>query len=95
MATEGPAAPPLRDRDSIPERFKWNLKNIFPTWDEWQAAYTELDRKIDAFAALQGTLGQGSERLLASLRLREVFGCTAHNETIPMLLKRERASGVA
>ncbi len=74
MATEAPAAPPLRDRDSIPERFKWNLKNIFPTWDEWQAAYAELDRKIDAFAALQGTLGQGSERLLASLRLRDEIG---------------------
>ena len=74
MATEAPAAPPLRDRDSIPERFKWNLKNIFPTWDEWQAAYAELDRKIDAFAALQGTLGQGSETLLASLRLRDEIG---------------------
>ena len=74
MATEAPAAPPLRDRDSIPERFKWNLKNIFPTWDEWQAAYAELDRKIDAFAALQGTLGEGSERLLASLRLRDEIG---------------------
>ena len=74
MTTEAPAAPPLRDRDSIPERFKWNLKNIFSSWDDWQAAYDELDRKIDAFAALQGTLGQGSERLLAALRLRDEIG---------------------
>ena len=74
MTTEAPAAPPLRDRDSIPERFKWNLKNIFATWEEWQSAYGELDRKIDAFAALQGTLGQGGERLLAALRLRDEIG---------------------
>ena len=60
MATEAPAAPPLRDRDSIPDRFKWNLKNIFADWDAWQAAYDELDRKIAAFAALQGTLGRGT-----------------------------------
>src|SRR5262245_58629188 len=73
MTTEA-AAPPLRDRDSIPERFKWNLKNIFTTWDDWQLAYAELDRKIDAFAALQGTLGGGSERLLAALRLRDEIG---------------------
>jgi oligoendopeptidase F len=74
MSTEAPAAPPLRDRESIPDRFKWNLKNIFATWDEWQAAYGELDRKIDAFSALQGTLGQGGGRLLASLRLRDEIG---------------------
>jgi oligoendopeptidase F len=74
MSTEAPVAPPLRDRQSIPERFKWNLKNIFPTWDDWQAAYAELDRKVDGFAALQGTLGQGSDRLLAALRLRDEIG---------------------
>ncbi len=37
MTTEAPAAPPLRDRDSIPDRFKWNLTNIFADWDEWQS----------------------------------------------------------
>jgi oligoendopeptidase F len=74
MTTEAPAAPPLRDRDSIPERFKWNLRNIFGTWDEWQTAYDELDRKIAAFAAFQGTLGEGRERLLAALQLRDEIG---------------------
>jgi oligoendopeptidase F len=74
MATEAPAAPPLRDRDSIPERFKWNLRNIFSSWDEWQVAYAELDRKIDAFAGLPGTLGEGSAHLLAALRLRDEIG---------------------
>jgi oligoendopeptidase F len=73
MATEAPAAPPLRDRDRIPDRFKWNLRNIFATWEEWESAYAELDRKIDEFAALQGTLAV-SERLLAALRLRDEIG---------------------
>ena len=62
MSTEAAAAPPLRDRESIPDRFKWNLTNIFPDWDAWQAAYDELDRKIDEFAALQGTLGRRRRR---------------------------------
>jgi oligoendopeptidase F len=74
MATEAPAAPPLRDRDTIPERFKWNLKNIFAAWEEWESAYAELDRKIAAFGALQGTLAGGGERLLAALRLRDEIG---------------------
>ena len=74
MPTEAPAAPPLRDREQIPDRFKWNLKNIFADWDAWQSSYEQLDKNIDAFAALQGTLGRGRRELLAALRLRDEIG---------------------
>jgi oligoendopeptidase F len=68
------AAPALRDRVDIPGRFKWNLTHIFTDWAAWQAAYDELDLKIGAFAALQGTFAGGPERLLAALRLRDEIG---------------------
>src|SRR5262245_26384397 len=68
---EAPAAPPLRDRSDIPDRFKWNLAHIFPDWATWQQAYEELDVKIGAFAALQGSLAKGADRLLAAYRLRD------------------------
>jgi oligoendopeptidase F len=71
---EAPAAPPLRDRDQIPDRFKWNLKNIFSGWNAWQAAYGELDSSISAFAGLQGTLAHGADALLAALKLRDDIG---------------------
>jgi len=74
MATEAPAAPPLRDRDAIPEQFKWSLVDIFPDWKTWQAAYDDLETKIGAYAALQGTLAQGPDRLLAALRLSDDIG---------------------
>ena len=71
---EASAAPSLRDRDQIAERFKWNLSNIFSGWDAWLAAYDELDQQIAAFAALQGTLAQGGDRLLTALKLRDEIG---------------------
>jgi oligoendopeptidase F len=71
---EAPAAPPLRDRAEIPDRYKWNLEHIFPSWEAWQTAYGELDGKLDAYAALQGTLAQGPERLLAALKLSDDIG---------------------
>src|SRR5436190_1621440 len=74
MPTEAPAAPPLRDRDAIPERFKWTLTDIFADWAAWQAAYDDLQTKIGAYAALQGTLAQGADRLLAALRLSDDIG---------------------
>jgi oligoendopeptidase F len=74
MPAEAPAAPPLRDRDQIPDRFKWNLKNIFADWDAWHAAYDRLEKSIAAFAESQGTLAKGPDRLMAALRLRDDIG---------------------
>jgi oligoendopeptidase F len=72
-----PAAPPLRDRLSIPERFKWNLSHIFPEADAWEKAYDELETKIAAYAALQGTLAQGAEDgapLLTAYKISDEIG---------------------
>jgi oligoendopeptidase F len=71
---EAPAAPPLRDRHEIPDRFKWDLTHIFSGWDAWKAAYDELDAKITAYAALQGTLARGAEQLLAAYQLSDEIG---------------------
>lgn len=77
MTSSSPAGAPaaaLRDRDGIPDCFKWDLTKIYPDWDAWQAAYRMLDEKLTAFAGLQGTLAQGGEALLAALRLRDEIG---------------------
>jgi oligoendopeptidase F len=71
---EAPAAPQLRDRADIPDRFKWNLTHIFADWAEWQRGYDELDVKIGGYAALQGTLAQGGDRLLAAMKLSDDIG---------------------
>jgi oligoendopeptidase F len=71
---EAPAAPPLRERHEIADKFKWNLNHIFPDWDAWQRAYDELDRKIDGYAALQGTLAGGAPRLLTAMKLSDDIG---------------------
>ena len=71
---EAPAAPQLRERIDIPDRFKWNLAHIFSDWSAWQAAYDELDTKIGAYAALQGTLAKGPQYVLAAMKLSDDIG---------------------
>src|SRR5262249_28030640 len=61
-------------RAEIPDRFKWNLTHIFAGWAEWQAAYDELETKIAAYAALQGTLDRGPVSLLAAMKLSDEIG---------------------
>lgn len=72
------AAPALRQRSEIPDRFKWDLTHIFPTWDAWRAAYDELDAQIRAYAALQGTLAHGADALLAAYKLRDEMGALSY-----------------
>ncbi|MGE0449635.1 MAG: oligoendopeptidase F [Vicinamibacterales bacterium] len=72
--SDATASPALPERDRIADRYKWNLQNIFRDWDEWEAARAELDRAIDRFAGLQGTLARGGDELLAALRLRDRIG---------------------
>jgi len=71
---EASAAPSLRERGQIDDRFKWDLTKIYPDWNAWQTAYAELDRKIDEFAALRGSLDGGSKALLGALALRDQIG---------------------
>jgi oligoendopeptidase F len=71
---EAPAAPPLRERAAIDDRFKWNLAHIFENWEAWQASYSALESKIAQYAALQGTLAKGADELLAALKLADDIG---------------------
>jgi len=64
----------LRNRADIPDRFKWDLADIFPGWNEWQQALDELEAKIGAYAARQGTLAHGPDRLLAAMQLADDIG---------------------
>jgi oligoendopeptidase F len=71
---EAPPAPGLRDRDEVPDRFKWDLTHIFPDWGAWQAAYDQLDARVATFASLQGSLAGGAQHLLTALQLRDDIG---------------------
>ncbi len=72
---EAPAAPPLRDRSDIPDQYKWKLTDIFSDWHAWQSAVADLTARIEAFAALKGTLAEGGAgQLLRTLQLRDDIG---------------------
>jgi oligoendopeptidase F len=77
-ATAEPPATRSRRREEIPDRFKWNLSDIFSSWEEWEAAYKQFEAGIGRFATLKGTLAQGPDRLLEAFRLSEELGQLAY-----------------
>jgi oligoendopeptidase F len=76
MTTATPARP--RDRALIEDTHKWNLADIYPDWSAWDVARAELNRRIDEYADLKGTLGAGPDRLLAAFSLNDALGQLAY-----------------
>jgi oligoendopeptidase F len=77
LTQEAPQARSRR-REEIPDRFKWNLNDIFDSWEAWEAAYKRLDAGIERYAALKGTLHEGPSRLVAAFLLSEELGQLAY-----------------
>ena len=85
LASRPTSPPPSRRRpaaarrDDIDDRYKWNLADIFPDWEEWEASYQAARRRASTqYAALKGTLAQGPDRLLAAFQLSEELGQLAY-----------------
>src|SRR5256885_8537603 len=76
--TQEPPQARSRRREDIPDRFKWNLTDIFESWGAWEAAYKKLESGIDRYAALKGTLAEGPDALLNAFRLSEELGQLAY-----------------
>jgi oligoendopeptidase F len=78
VATSEPPQTRSRRRQDVPDRFKWNLADIFSSWEVWEAGYKELEAGIAKYAALKGTLSGGPEKLLSAFRLSEELGQLAY-----------------
>ncbi len=76
MTTATPVRP--RDRALVDEAYKWNLDDIYPDWTAWEAARAELDRRIDEYAGLKGTLAAGAGQVRAAFQLNDDLGQQAY-----------------
>jgi oligoendopeptidase F len=56
-----------RDRAKIPDKYKWNLTEIYPSDDAWGKAKDALVAEIPQIGRLKGTLGTSPAALLVAL----------------------------
>jgi oligoendopeptidase F len=78
LSPDAAVAVPVRERSDIPVAETWNLEDIFPGLEAWEAACQELEAGIRAFAARQGSLAQGPAALLSALRASDELGQLAY-----------------
>ncbi|MCP4583074.1 MAG: oligoendopeptidase F [candidate division Zixibacteria bacterium] len=72
------AGPNTLIRDEIPDKYKWDLNDIYPNWETWEKGLAELEAKMDEYADLKGTLGQGPEQLLKAYKLDDQLGMLSY-----------------
>ncbi len=63
------------NRSEIPEKYKWNLGDIFATPDDWEKAFASISKEYKRLADYQGKLSNRNT-LLEFLRLSDEFDKT-------------------
>lgn len=66
-------------RESIENKYKWNLTDIYPSDENWEKAFIELETKTEKLNEFKGVLSKSSENLLK---------CLKHDEEIGIVLDR-------
>ena len=68
--TAGAAAAQQRDRTKIPDQYKWNLADIYPTDAAWRAAKEKLAAEIPQLGQFKGRLASSAGTLANALDRR-------------------------
>ena len=62
-----------RDRAKIPDKFKWNLADLYPNEQAWRAAKDKLSAELSQMQAYQGKLGSSASTLADALEKSSQF----------------------
>lgn len=67
------------DRGEVDEQYKWDLGDLFASDEEWEAAFEELEERVDELEAYEGRVTEDAETLQEVLELREELSRTLAN----------------
>ncbi len=66
--------PATQNRADIAAQYKWDFAPIYPSWDAWDAAMTDIEAKMDAFVARKGSLKSGPAAVLSAYQAFDEIG---------------------
>jgi oligoendopeptidase F len=61
--------PQTKERKEIPEKYKWNLTDLFASVADWKSAKTDVSSNIDKIESYKGKLDQDAGTLLNAMDL--------------------------
>lgn len=61
-------------REEIEEKYKWNLKDIYQTDDDWEIDFKWIDQNIKNYRSFEGQLASSADKLLECFKFDERVG---------------------
>ena len=58
----------LLERSQIPEKYRWDISDVYPGTAEWEKDYKEIEQKIGHYNSFRGKLGDSAQILLKCLQ---------------------------
>jgi len=84
------AQPGTLVRDSIPDKYKWDLSHIYADWTAWEADMERMQALMDEYAALKGTLSSGPQAILKAAKMSDELGMILYKVfCYPMLMNAQ------
>lgn len=56
-----------KDRDSVPDKYKWDLCDLYPDEDSWKKGVSEVSRRMEKIGSYKGKLCNSAGELLEAL----------------------------
>ncbi|MCB2212583.1 oligoendopeptidase F [bacterium] len=66
--------PETLDRSQIPDDYKWNLNDIYPDWESWEADKPQIEELMNQLQTYKGRLGESPEVLAEMYTVGEELG---------------------
>src|SRR5690606_2581036 len=63
----------MKVRNELPEKYKWNLTDLYATDDIWKAEKERIQQEMQQVVQYKGTLTQSATALLAALELNSTL----------------------
>ncbi|MEG0392426.1 MAG: oligoendopeptidase F [Anaerovoracaceae bacterium] len=79
----------LKQRNEIDPNYKWDIEDMYPAEDKWNADLEEALQLAEQYAALSGTLTKSSESLLFSLELKDRLWQTLEKPFVYARMRRD------
>ena len=74
-------------REELDERYTWDLRDIYPTDEDWEADFARFTALPERIISYKGRLGESAQTLLEFLRLSDQHLATAFR-----IMRSERAT---
>lgn len=79
----------LPARDQIDEKYKWNLKDIYETDEQWETDFKWIEEQIYKYNKYRGKLTESADKLLECLKLDEQIGIKLEKLSLYAMLAKD------